>query len=894
MWRARAFLLRLYHSLRPQAAEADLRREIDSHLGVLEDRYHAAGISRNDARRAARRTFGGVEQAKERHRDARSFRWLADALQDSRHVSRGLRTTPVASTLAIGSLALGLGALVGVYSTFDWLVNRPPGGVVDPAQVIVLNTADRQAPDRTGYYFSYAQFDALRRAQRPFTSIAAFGKLAGVLSTPARADQIVIELASAEFFPMLGVRPMRGRLLGPEDAAAGNPIPVVLSERFWQTAFAGTPQVVGQTIRVNGQLGEVVGVAPRTFESLGLDWNGPTDVWVPLTSATALGSRLLVSTQPFFPVLGRLRPGVTTTAALAQLQGVLPQLPPHLQLDTYQPTDIVSVPLDHMRLARRENSRRFFTPLLAVCGLVLLAACVNLSEFMAGRLHARRTELAVRSALGASRTRLFRQLLAEAAGVATLAIVGGIVVSACAIEILSATSRLYIGLPAMARFLETTAALDWHVFVMVAALGSACTLLFGVVPGAATVLRAPSRDLRFHARGGAAARWAVRARHLLASAQVALAVALSLVATLYALSFLNVSRVRSGYGDPGHVLLARVNANAVRAAERPTFYRTLLTSLAQDPAVAGATIGWNPPYVVGHSRMWRPGQETAGRIVALTAAGERFFEVQRIDLLAGREFNGSNSDITSAVIINAPLARLFWPGQARFPLGESLTFRTGSAETPRVVVGVVADNGCDNILDENRPCAWIAVPLTDGLSMLRIRTHADPASAIPVLRRAVHALHPDAAVSEEVALDRYIASTTAQHRAAMLASSGLAALTVVLVAAGLAAMFTAMVRQRERELALRLALGASPARLRRSVLMAGLVTAGLGAVVGTALGWWASRLVAPQLYHVSIDDVRLLLVPTVLIVIALAAVWRAAHVAATVDPSLPLKSAAVG
>ena len=895
MWRIRKLLFRLYHSVRPNAAEPDLQREIASHLHRLEDELSAAGATPDEARRRARQVFGGLEKAKEQHRDARSFRWISEAITDARLAIRRLAATPVASFVAIGSLALGLGALVGVYSTFDWLVDRAPGAVGSPDEVFALNTADRNAPGREGYFFSYAQFQVVQAAERPFASVAAYGKLAGVVSTTERTDQTVIEVVSGEFFTVLGVRPALGRMLSVADDHAASPIPVVLSHAFWRTYFNADTQVVGRTLRLNGQVGEVIGVAPRAFESMNLDWNGPTDLWAPLTAATSLGSRLLTTAQPFFPILTRVRPPLTIDVALQQLRRIVPSLPPHLNISGYQPTQIVAIPLREMRIARRDSSQAFFRPLLVVCGLVLLAACFNLSEFMAGRVYARRVELAVRSALGASRRRLLGQLIVESTGIAALAVAAATPVSYAVIHVLSAASRLYLGLPTMAKPVVTTAAFDWWTFGVLGVAGAACVIVFGTVPALAPVFASHGGHLRPQQATWSRRADLLAARQLFIAGQVALAVALSVIATIYALSFLHVSRVDSGYGDPSHVLLARLNTAALPASDRPTFYQQLMEGLRSDPAVAGAAFGWQPPFVVGHNRVWQPGQEQGGRTIAISGGGRDFFSVQQLPVLAGREFDDSPHDAQSSVIVNATFARVFWPGRTSLPLGETLVVPLGSQQVPRTVIGIVRDEHCDNLLSANeRPCAYLPVSFTESLGMLRIRTRVAPLAYAETLRRRVRLLHPDAAVSEDIALDGLLDALTAQHRAAMLASAGLAVFAVVLVTAGLIAVFTAMVRLRERDLALRLALGAAPSMLQRRMLWRGVAIASVGVVIGMALAWWAGRIVAPQLYGVDVHVPWLLVVPLGLGMVAVLAVARAARLIWRIDPALPLKSASVG
>lgn len=888
MWRLRSFWLRLYFAFRPSLAEADLQREIAAHLRHLEDEHLASGARHSEADIAARRSFGGVELVKERHRDARSYRWITDGLRDVRHAIGSLKRTSASASIAVLSLGAGLGVLTGVYSTFDWLLNKPPDHVRDPDRLVLLGVSDPKLPSVT-YGFSYDQY--LVVASTPgLPRVATFNKQVSILRSGRETDQVVTSFIMGDYFDLLGVRPLHGRLLASSDDRPGDSIPVVLAYRSFVSRFGSDPAVIGRTVRLGGNVAEVVGVLPPRFEALFLDIAGPTDVWVPLTAMTPLGYRLTstLRDQQAFQLLTRMDPGDVPAVLEQRLTAMLPDLPPARRTGTFIPTRVASTSFLDARVANRDVRHDFFTPLLIVCGLVLLAGCCNLSDFVSGRALARRGELALRAAIGASRLRLLWQLSAEVLVVGVLAIGVGAIFSVGTIFVLSAASPQYLQQPTSINAVSTTEALDVRVLAIVSVIGAACTLLFGVTPAIAAVRSAPQVYLRGRSIGRSTHPVRARARQVVIAAEVALAATLSIVAALYTLSFLHVARVDTGYPAAHRVLLARLNLTALDPPDRAVLFDRLRPALLETLVVVDATIGWNPPHFVGHNLLWTPGHEDAGQMVGISAGAPRFFGVQGIALLAGREFDGSVSDERSSIIINVPTARALWPDRDTLPVGEIVISRLGN-NVPRTVIGIAADDRCDDLLGQNRRCAWLPFTHSEQLGYLRIRTRDAPMRFAPTLRDIVHGLHPDAAVAEEVGLDDYLGQVAADHRTAMLAASGLAAFAMVLAVVGIAAVFRALVLQRQRELALRLALGARPTLLARRVLTNASLIAVVGGFAGFAIAWRVSDLIAPQLHHVNAHDPRLALVAAGLVVIAVSAAGRAAFRAATVDPALPLR-----
>ena len=799
-------------------------------------------------------------------------------LHDLRFAVRTLSRARGFTLLAVLTAGFAIGATTAVYSTVDWLLDRPPGGVVEPDRLVTLRTTDGQLT----LTFAFTQYEAIRDAQDVFSTLAAYAKVPGVLSTETRSDQVVFEFVTGNYFPMLGLRPAHGRVITPDDDVAGGMPGVLLSHELWQSRFGGDPETVGRRITLNGQSCLVIGVLPREFEGYSLSWNGPTGVWLPMQSYPALfgGSNVLARTGQagiFFPLIGRLRPDVSLEMAEQRAQAWVPHLTPGAG-DRFIPNRIVALPSSETRIGARDATREFFGVLLGVCTLVLLAACFNIANFLIGRAVSRRRELAVRAAIGATRWQIARQLLVEALVIGLSAGAVGIVVAAGLIHLSATLPNIFFQVP-----VTTEAVIDSRLAAVAVALGLLSAVLFGLIPAVLASVRNPFVDLKNPKPGWSWSGVRVSTRQALMVLQVALSVVLASAAGLYAHSLAKIASMDSGYAAPEQVLVARVVPHGLSQAQRVALYEQLFAGLHAMPGVISASIGWNPPYYIGRNFIGLPGSDDPPIEAGATAAAPRFFETLGIRLVAGREFNDSADDLQSGVIINSILADRLWPNQSA--VGQRVMY----GQQERTVTGVTAELRCRDLLGPPEPCSYQPFPASSGY--LRVRVQGEPMAFAPRLRALIHDLNPLVALAEEKALASHVRDLTAAQRLSAIATMTLALFGIAMLAAGCVSLFVSMVRDSVREIAIRMALGATTGRLTRRVVAQGVAVTLTGMMVGLVAARAVAVRIADRLHGVSAwDPFTWVAALTLIALVSLSSVYAAAILAARTDPARLLRA----
>lgn len=861
--------------------ENDLNRELRFHFDQQVEENLRQGMSPDAARLAARREFGNVASIQEQCRDFRGLNLFDELRWDLRYASRTLVRTP-GFFVAVASLALAIGATTAVYTTVDWLLNRSSGGVYDPDRLVTIQITERDST-MGPFGLSIPQYHVIRDVQTMFVDVAAYGKLAGVISSDAGADQVVFEFVTGNYFELLGVRPALGRLMLPADDAAGKSPAAMISYDFWQTRFGGDARILDKPVRLNGQMSRVVGVLPREFQGYRLDWNGPTSVWLPLHSVAILGAKSLV-TNPvsFFRIIGRLRPGMTLETTRDRAQSWIPHLPPLANIAWKANTVVVS-PISEMRIGRRQEARTFLGVLLLVCGLILLAACFNVANFVIGRAVVRRRELALRAALGASRPRLARQLLTEALLLGLSAVAIGVAAGIGFANLLSTLPKIYLFMASNTTPLTTPAAQGSMVTIALV-LGIAATLVFALLPAFVGTFRSPLRDLKNPSPHWTWSGMRVTPRQIVLVFQVALSVALAVTAGLYLRSVAQAARVSSDYDEPESVLVARV-VGRFEADRMFLFYTELLSRLNSLPEVQSAAIGWNPPYMGGSNVYGIPGKDESKIRGGSTAASSRFFETHGVPIVAGREFAGLQSELKTAVIVNRVLADKLWPG--RSAIGQTLQY----GNTQRIVIGIVGDDRCNDLLGDPHPCAWQPFGAGGSSGYLRIRTHGDPMLFVPQLKQVLRDMNPDVAIAEQTTLADHIADLTGTYRTSAVASTGLAVFGVALLGIGCVSLFVSMVRDSRREIAIRMALGATSTRLTRRIVSQGILLIAIGVAIGLAVARVLAFRIADQLYKTEPTDLpTFMTVPAFVVLVGIAAVAYSAMVATRIEPARLLQT----
>jgi putative ABC transport system permease protein len=702
---------------------------------------------------------------------------------------------------------------------------------------------------------------------------------------PERADVVTV---TANFFPLLGIGPMLGRQFLPEEEVVNGPHVVMLSHRLWQRRYAGDPALVGKTIQIDGVAHEVVGILPRDF-SLQLPKEAfqvtDGDLWAPIQFDYG---QPLPRNLTFFTVFGRLAPGATFAQAQAEMDLIAEQFRSEFKEHAASNLRIRAVPL-HYDVVK--HARPALLVLLGAVGMVLLVACANVANLLLVRGTTRRAEFALRSALGAGRSALVRQVLAESL---LLALAGGALGLGITLAALAVLRRLHpANLPRLA-----DVELDPTVLAFTVVTCAVTALLFGLVPALRAAGVDPQEHLRAGGRGGSVGDRR-RARSFLIVAEVALSVVLLVGAGLLVRSFLAMQRVDPGY-DGSDVLTFELSMPFGKypgGPARRAFFRDLRDRLEALPGVTGVGLVSQLPLTgSGPLSPFAYDEETARNFESVTADGRNvspeYFGAMDARLLAGRTFTYSDSAGTPPVIIvDESLAKLAWPGEN--PVGKQLQLApTGEPDAFAEVVGVVEHMRQHDLTRDI--LHQIYYPIGQGTPSVMtfvVETSLDPASLVAPVRRTVEAMDPDLPVNRLAPMSAYLSEGMAQARFSLVLMSVLGAVALLLTAVGVFGVISYSVSQRTREFGIRLALGEDPGRTRRGVVAGGmrlvLVAIGIGLAGSLAL----TRLIAGLLYEVRpADPLTFLAIALLLAAVALFACYLPARRATRVDPALALRS----
>jgi predicted permease len=903
----RVLLARLRGLVSRGRADAALDDDIQAHLELLTRDYIHRGLSSRDAQAAARRAFGGVDQMKETYRDQRGLPAIETFLQDLRYAARMLRRDPASATVAIISLAIGMGASTAAFSVFNAVMLRPLA-VPDPGRLVLLQ------PQRRGERFILFNpiYEELRERQTTLSGMFAANDtpyLKVTFDDEPAPIYLRASLVSGSYFAVLGVTPAMGRLLAEQDdqlpaASSGDRCAAVISYRLWVGRFRQSPDAIGRTLRVGDSTCAIVGIAPTTFETHQTGF--APDVWLPLRPLT--DRKLLASRgMAFFSgVMGRLAPGVEIAQAEAELttlyqQAQAAQAPPPAAARQPQTT-----PADFtIRMSPGAQGfdavrRPFGTPLaiiLAIVAVVLLIASLNVANLLLARGAARLPELATRAALGAGRWRLVRQLATEGL---MLAVVGGILgvgLAWTAIPILA--SQISLG--------YTVILIDAHPDARVLGVALALTATAALVAGVLPALRLSRTTLQSGLASGSRTTIASghRLRRALVTAQLAMSLLLVSAAGLLLRTIVHLAGVDPGF-TPAHVVMLNVRDeaprpsfggvdDAARKAQRAERYRVLDERLNAVPGVRAASVSWLGLFSM--QDLWlplidpdRPDDRPLARVDYVSA---RYFDTMGMQVLRGRDFaDGDREGTPRVAVINETLAR------ARFGAGDPLGRRLaldfqGEQQRPFTVVGVVRDSKYNDLKDSRlNPMIWVPIAQAP-LPISSISLRSVPGAEASVARRAeevLRATDPDIMVRSTTTLSAQVAGKTSRERLLLGLSSGFAVLAVLLAAVGLYGTLAYMVSRRTREIGVRLAFGARRDTILRMVLGDALRLAAVAVVVGVPLSLAVGYSLRAFLFGVTPTDPAALAGACLVLTIAtLLAAYLPARRAAAVDPIVALR-----
>ena len=874
MTRLRIFLSRLWAIGRSRQRDRAIDDEISGHLAEATEEYVRRGLSLEEARRAARRSFGGVTQAKEVYRQVRSFMWLEDVWRDSRHGLRTLRKSPAFTAAAAATLALAIGANTAMFSVLNAVLLRPLPYRA-PEQLAMLWTEDPTQNLREGRSALWS-VEQWRSQSQSFADMATFDSVSMTLAADDGAEQIVGASISPNLLPLLGIQPALGRSFSADEAEQQQRL-VLISHRFWQSRFGGSHDALGATLMLNGVPHQIVGILPADFEIAML----AADVWV------AHASRQDARGPDTWFVVGRLRPAATFDQAQEEMSTVARRLNDQLPANERN-RGVTVVPLTLYMVAPQSRLALWILGGAVFC--VFLIAAANVTSLSLARNVARAREIAVRAALGASAGRIVRQLLTESVLLAAVSGLIGTLLAFVGIRLIRA-----FGPPTIPRLNET--GLDLRVLGWILAISALAGILVGLAPALATLrrnLRPAGEEGGRSVTGGVAAG---RIRRALVVAEFALAIVLLVGAGLLVRSWWYVNRVDPGF-KPERVVVVELTAPASFGipAQRAGLYDRVLEQIRAIPRVENAGIIGD--LFIGNSREQIVTVERDEGTVSerLRFAGGEvspdFFKAIGTPLLRGRFLSiGDGPDGTPVAIINDAMARRSWPGQD--PVGRR--FKLGPQDSDRpwfTVVGVVADMRRQGLEREPFPQMFVSLAQNPPRSVdLFIRTSVDdPLTMAADIRAAVNRVEKNAPVYGVAPLEQQLGTYLAQRRFQTSLLTGFSIVALLMAAVGIYGLIQYCIATRTQEIGLRMAVGAQSSDIFRMIIGEGLTICLTGLALGLAGAWWLGRAGSALLFGVTASDpLTFTAVSLLLTVVALAACYFPARRAMTVDPLAALR-----
>jgi len=865
--------------------DAELDDELDFHIAKASERNVRRGLSPEDARRVALAAFGGRTHWIEQTRDEQRSRLLEDFTRDVRYGGSALRRNPGFAVSAVLTIALAIAATTTVFSFVNTVYLRPLN-VPEGKRLVRIYGADRPEFDRQ---LGFPAYQALRGRARSFDLVAAHYSTAPLyLTSRNESAEVLGAVVSAEYFPMLGVRPVLGRFFGPdEDAVPDRDAVAVIGYGLWQSRFGGDPGVIGEHVTINTRVFTIIGVAPPGFEGVTSGWIN--ELWIP-TMMLHAGYRwcdALQRTCPITSVMARLAPGASLGSARAELSGLRQTL-----LEATDPADsihtIAVTPATGVPTSQQHDYARLSTLLAAIAMVLMAVACANLSGLLLARGVARQRELALRCSLGASRWRLARQLLAESVIIGVFGSAVGVVVSLwtsrALVNFFAADNEGYVH--------RLVVALDWRVTAFCAAITIVTVLLFGLMPAVRVSRVDPAEALK--SGSGSTAR--SRIRGVLVAGQIMLSLSLLVAAGLLMRSIARV--MASENVDAHHLAQLRLRPRLVgytpdRAQE---YLMRALESIRRVPGVVDAvpvrgSIVRQATETVPVALPGEPAANSRNRPgVDYFDIGPRYFATLGVPVLAGREFTNADTPESPAVaMVNEALAQRLW--STIDVVGRTIVL----SGKPFQVVGVVT-NYRTHRSDESPPAsAYVAFwqnsfePQVD--ARVAIRVQGDPAQLFTPIRRALEAVDVAVPVTETITMDAQRRSTYTELRLGGAVLSVGAALALVLSAVGLYGVVSFVVARRAKEVGIRLAVGARPGEVVALFVRQGLRPMWTGAALGLAASVALAPLLSRWLFGIAPVDV-----PTMVgalasvILVAVIATYVPASRAARTDPAIVFRS----
>ncbi len=872
--------------------ESDLDEEIRFHLAEEAEERVAGGLSADEARVAAKRDFGNVGLIRETTREVWGWSSVERLIQDVRYGCRALKGTPVVTTVAVLSLALGIGANTAIFSVLDTLLVRSLP-VDAPGQLVLLGNETGRRP-----HWTNPIWEQIRDRSELFDGAFAVSSTRFNLALRGESEFVDGLWASGTMFDELGVHAILGRTFTEEDDRPGggpDGPAAVISYGFWQRRFGGAADAIGRSLMVERVPFTIVGVAPPEF--FGVDVGRTFDVALPIGTKTLIqGARALEQRSSWWlRIMIRLKPGQSAEAATALLRALQPQIREATLPDDWHPAQLERFLMDAFRLEPAANGdsglrTRYRRPLLTVMvvvGLVLLIACANLANLLLARASARRQEISLRMALGASRLRILRQLLTESLLLSSAGALLGLVLAHWSSRLLvrqlsTATNTVFLDL-----------SLDWRVLGFTAAVTMTTAMLFGTAPALRATRLQPNDALKAQGRG-VIGDGRLGAGQVLIVLQVALSLVLVVAAGLFVRTFSLLAGQDLGFHSRP-VLVASVEIQSARIdqTQRPELFRQLLAAAAAVPGVSMAALSevtplggntWNNTIELPDG----PAMPASDRLAYFNMLSPGWFQTYGTPMLAGRDFTSADTPGTPPVaIVNETFAKRF--SGSRNPIGT----RVRAQGANRLIVGYVRDAVYESLRDPVPPTLYLPygqetqLPASTSVSVRA--AGGSPTLLTKPLAGALTRVHGDFRITFRPLADQVDAALT-QERVVAALSAFFGALALLLAGLGLYGVTSYGVTRRRTEIGIRMALGAAPGGVVLLVLRRAVILIGIGIIAGAAVSLWASRFVAPLLFGLQPrDPLTLVAAMFVLASIGVLAGWLPARRASRIDPARVLR-----
>jgi len=898
--------LRLRTLFRRQRIESELRRELEFHLEEQISENMARGMSADEARYAALRRIGGLAQIQEQCREQRGLRLIEGILQDIRYALRLLRKTPAFTTVAVLSLALGVGANTAIFSLIDsLLLNSLP--VKDPQQLVFVRTNNVKVGN-----FMVSRTILIREVeqmQAQSTRVDSIGSYGGFdranISVDGRSELTPGEFVSGTYFQVLGLSAQLGKTLLPADDlqsgnSGGRGWPAMISDGYWRRRFGGDPGIVGHPITVNTIPFVIVGVMPRGFDGLSLEQQPAILMPLATHNQVVSGSFSAGSARPDDPagqVLARIKPGTAQSTAAAELTVIFRNSELANKNLTMAERNAIEKRFIEFEPAARGSSslrRQFSDPLralMAVVGLVMLIACANIAGLQLAKASARQKEIAIRLSLGSSRRRIVRQLLTESLILSILGCMLGIVFAIFAHDV---TLKLGHGS-------TTGLEMQWDLRLLLFLAGVCIVnaLLFGVIPA----LRATNVDPHEMLKGAPATQHSSRLPfgRALVMAQLAVSLVLVVGAGLFLGSLRNLYHVDLGFSSE-NLVMATLDPRLIGADDNrtTTIYKQLLGDVKSLHSAPSATL-MNDRLFNGRAHLSgakvvgyvpQSGEDPTNSWIVTYGVGPRFFETLRMPLLEGRDFSEADKEgAPPVVVINEAMAKHYF--RDKDPIGQKVTF--GSGHKTAEIVGVVRNAHYFDVKDEKQetiftPLLQVQIGEFGSEETLVVRTRENPSQIANDVRAAVRRIDPNLPLFDVTTMADQVAGDLRTPRLMATVSSFFGGLALALSAIGLYGVLAYGVAKRTGEIGIRMALGADRGSIFRLVLGETGQVLLIGIVAGLALAWSTTRLLKSLLYGLTAHNARVYLFAAfALVLVALAAAMLPARRAVRVEPMIALR-----